>query len=302
LQTTPGKSVSTTLKVRNNSIETENLRISFGKFTADATGDRAQLQDPLPDDKTMSWLTVDEPTFSVSANEWKSVVLTFSPPEDAAFSYYYTVLLQRQQRTKSQGGESVIEGVPAILALTTVETPNAKRELTVESLRAENNILEFLPQKFFITVKNTGNVHVIPTGNVFIDGEGKKDVAVLPFNIGGQAILPGTQRTLVVRWEDGFPHWLSDNPTEEANKGIHFAGAAWDFGKADHFRIGRYSAHLLMVYDNGQRDVPMESFVNFWIVPWRLLLVGSVLALFVGIGVRSTILQLWQNIQRILHR
>jgi hypothetical protein len=41
-----------------------------------------------------------------------------------------------------------------------------------------------------------------------------------------------------------------------------------------------------MVYDNGTRDVPMEAYVSFWVVPWRviifaiLILVGPALAVY----------------------
>jgi hypothetical protein len=37
-----------------------------------------------------------------------------------------------------------------------------------------------------------------------------------------------------------------------------------------------------MVYDNGQRDVPIEATVSFWVIPWRLvggLLIVSIFAL-----------------------
>jgi hypothetical protein len=41
-----------------------------------------------------------------------------------------------------------------------------------------------------------------------------------------------------------------------------------------------------MVYDNGTRDVPMEAYVSFWVVPWRviifaiLIIVGPALAVY----------------------
>jgi hypothetical protein len=35
--------------------------------------------------------------------------------------------------------------------------------------------------------------------------------------------------------------------------------------------MGKYTAHMLLVYDNGERDIPIEAAVSFWIVPWRLI-------------------------------
>jgi hypothetical protein len=43
-----------------------------------------------------------------------------------------------------------------------------------------------------------------------------------------------------------------------------------------------------MVYDNGTRDVPMEAYVSFWVVPWRVLGILLLILLFVGIGLLST--------------
>jgi hypothetical protein len=35
----------------------------------------------------------------------------------------------------------------------------------------------------------------------------------------------------------------------------------------------------VLVYDNGQRDVPMEAYVSFWIIPWRLIIYALLLIL-----------------------
>ena len=36
----------------------------------------------------------------------------------------------------------------------------------------------------------------------------------------------------------------------------------------------KYQAKLLLVYDDGKRDIPLEGTVEFWVVPWRLVLFG----------------------------
>jgi hypothetical protein len=41
-----------------------------------------------------------------------------------------------------------------------------------------------------------------------------------------------------------------------------------------------------MVYDNGQRDVPMEATVSFWVIPWRLI--GGLAALLALLAVLIT--------------
>lgn len=50
------------------------------------------------------------------------------------------------------------------------------------------------------------------------------------------------------------------------------------------FRFGKYTANLLMVFDNDERDVTLESTTTFWVIPYKLLggaLLGIVLLLLV---------------------
>lgn len=264
LETKPGETVSTTLKVRNNGTSTERLRTSLGSFVADETGQQPKLIDPDPNSQFLQWLTISEPNFEVPPNEWKTVQITFSPPASAALSYYYTIYLQREAGDAVAPGEAKIEGSPAILVLTNVISPQAKRELQLEKVAVTHSFLEFLPQQLSLTITNTGNVHTIPQGNIFIDGQGQKDLAVLSINPGNNSILPQSSRTFTIDWNDGFPVWDPDATY----------GLKWDFNQASHFRFGKYTAHVVLVYDNGERDVPIESFVSFWIIPWKLILVG----------------------------
>ncbi|MBA3757574.1 hypothetical protein H0X09_01800, partial [Candidatus Saccharibacteria bacterium] len=42
-------------------------------------------------------------------------------------------------------------------------------------------------------------------------------------------------------------------------------------GDVQKLRFGHYTADLVLVYNDGQRDVPVTASVSFWVVPWRLL-------------------------------
>jgi hypothetical protein len=75
----------------------------------------------------------------------------------------------------------------------------------------------------------------------------------------------------------------------------------WDWSKADRFRIGKYTAHVLMIYDNGVRDIPMEAIVSFWVIPWKIIGVALLLLVFVGFGlwaVITTIIRAVKNISK----
>jgi hypothetical protein len=292
LETEAGVPVQSELKIRNNSTSSEQLQISIGTFEADSTGENPVLRDPRPTDEFIKWLQVRDTVFTINPGEWKSIPFTFSPPATASLSYYYTIVVSRTSEAKPQSGETVLSGAPALLVLATVDSPYAKRQLEVSSFRALTPVAEYLPEEFEVVIKNTGNVHLAPSGNIFVAGLGKKDLAVLSLNPTIGMILPGTSRTYIVRFVDGFPVYESK---KENDKDVLDAGGkpqkklTWDFSKVDRFRIGKFTAHLLMVYDNGERDVPIESTVSFWVLPWKLLLLAIVLVVLVLFGLYSMI-------------
>lgn len=287
LETDPGVAVTRQIKVRNNSNEPEELQVSFGSFTADETGEKPKLLEPSATLPYLSWLTVDQPTFKVLPGEWATLNLTFTPPADAALGYYYAIYFRRTQASFIPGSTAV-QGSPAVLTLATVASPLAKKQLELSSFAVKDGFTEFLPQTFLVTIRNTGNVPVIPSGNIFIDGQNKKDLAVLLLNPNSHTILPQSSRTLSVTWDDGFPRRLTPEILNTPPVTPRLFGLEWDLAKADTFRFGNYTAHLLMVYDNGERDVPIESFASFWVIPWKLVVLALIILSFALVGVIAT--------------
>jgi len=275
IEVNPGQVKKTEIKIRNNSTAAEELSIHLGTFTADRDGEKPMLRDPQPTDEFMNWLHVDQAPFVVHPGEWKTIPIEFAPPASASFSYYYTVIIQRSKEQVVKGGDTMVSGAPAVLVLTTVRSPNVRRELQLSRFSARFPLVEFLPEHFELDIGNTGNVHIIPTGNIFIDGQGKKDLLVLSINPGNSAILPQTNRIFSVSWDDGFPSFakvIRDEKDQKTDNGKQLYQLKWDFEKINHLRFGKYTAHLILVYDNGERDVPIESSVIFWVIPFRFIL------------------------------
>lgn len=305
LETLPGAPTSNNVKIRNNGNETEYLKAELYKFTADATGERPAILDFEPEEEYKNWLQVSEPAFSVRPGEWKTITVTFSPPDTASLNYFYAVAFNRQTKPEVAPGETGLAGAPAVLVLSNVRSPNTKRELQLVEFSAPKVFFEFLPIEFSVKVKNTGNTFLAPTGNVFIDGNGKKDIAILEVNSGLGNILPASERTYKANWSDGFPVSVRKVENKEFvtnAEGNPVYTLEWDFSKADRLRIGKYTANLLLVYDNGERDVPLESSVSFWVVPWRILAGGLVVAALALLGLRSVIMPVIHKITALIKR
>lgn len=280
LVTDPNTPTSSTMKIRNNSDKPEFLRLRLNTFSANETGDSPVIREFDPEDEMANWLKFSETEFRIGPGEWKTVQLTFSPPATAALGYYYAILVERQAEASAEEGTSLIAGVPAILVLSEVHSPLAKRQLELVSFKAKN-VQEYLPAEFEVIIKNTGNIQTLPIGNIFIDGQGINDIGMMQLNPAKGVILPGTERTFKMYWDDGFPRYV----TEKDSLGKETKKLQWDFSNADKFRIGKFTATAFFIYDDGEKDIPTEATLSFWILPWKLIAVAVVAGILLLSGI-----------------
>ena len=278
LITEPGSTVSAELRVKNGGTKTETLEVGLMKFAAYGEEGKPKLVDREKGDDFFNWVSFSENSFDVAPNEWKTITVTLNVPKDAAFGYYYAVTFSRAQKEQASGSrQTAIIGATATLVLVEVRVPHAKREIEVVEFSADNMFYEFLPVTFTVKLKNKGNVHVAPRGNIFIGQGSKKDLAIVEVNPEKGNLLPNSNRIFEAQWLDGFPLYT---PKIDSGKAVHddkgdlVYDLQWDFSQTHKIRWGRYTANMLLVYDDGQRDQAIEGKVSFWVVPWRLIIGG----------------------------
>ena len=221
--------------------------------------------------------------------------MTISPPKTAAYGYYYAVLFTPTLSVNSKSTEK-FKSANAILALVNVQSPNENNVLSAKSFTSSKSSYQYLPATFSVTVHNSGNIFTVPTGDIFISRtRNGPAIDTLSFNSGGGNVLPGTNRAFQVQWTDGFPVYqdkLINGQAQDYKNGKPVQQLHWDFTKVPKFRYGKYYARLVLVYNNGGRDVAVNGVVSFWVVPWSLILsvVGGLIALIV----------FWEFIKRLI--
>ncbi len=275
LVTDPGEEVTSQIKVKNNNNFSEYLKIDIAKFESAEGGERPLISEFTSSDEYKNWISFSDSQFILDPNETKVIDVTIRAPKEASLGYYYAIIVNRttQQETVAQG--AAVAGAASVLALLEVTSPNAKRELQLVDFKTSKLFYEYLPAEFQITAKNTGNIHIIPSGEIFIDSMRLKEIGTIKTNEGRGNVLPGTERVYTVSWSDSFAVRV---PKEDGGlavrgeKGETKFETKFDFTKANKFRMGKYTAHLLMIYDNGERDIPLEGTVSFWVIPWRIIL------------------------------
>lgn len=276
----PGEIVTTELRIKNSGTSTEDLQVGLLKFGANNESGQPRLADREPGDDYFDWVSFSEDRFTAEPNVWHTITMTINIPPEAALGYYYAVTFTRAQGSDATAQGASLDGGTAVLVLLGVDVPHALRKIEVSEFRAGKSVYEFLPAEFEITLKNSGNIHLIPSGSIFIT-KGSEEIAVLPVNESRGNVLPDSSRSFRIDWADGFPKY---EPVEENGRiatnddGTAKMRLKWDLGEVGKLRFGKYKATLLLAYDDGQRDVPVEAVLTFWVIPWRIIFIGLLIA------------------------
>lgn len=284
----PGEVVTDKIRLRNNTDRPLELTVAIEKIGPDDSG-IVSIHEPTAADEYLNWLKIDQTQIIVPAREWYDVPFTLTIPTEAAFGYYYSVAFRQEAIIAGPNNTNKISGAAAVPILLNVNKDGAIAQSQIVEFETKHFINEYLPVDFEVKVNNSGNVHLRPHGNIFISGQGTKDLAILDVNSNLSALLPNAIRNYQASWNDGFLVWetvmdgedpkLDKNGNPQKALKIH-----WD--KLTHFRFGPYTANLLLVYDDGQRDVLVEAQTSFWVIPYTLIAICLVGLLVIGFSIR----------------
>lgn len=259
--TEKGTTLKDKIRVRNNTAASISLQVGLQRLAPGANSE-ATLSDPKPEDEFVSWVTLESQSVTARPREWTDIPFTITVPQDAAFGYYFAFLLTQAPPEKEAGTAKVAGGV-AVPVLLNVKAPGAVASGKLIEFKPKTLINEYLPVEFITRVSNTGNVHIKPRGNIFVRGAGGKDLAILEVNQALGNVLPQGSRSFESAWTDGF---LVREPSADGKTKLTI-----HWNKLTDFRIGRYSAYLLAVYDDGTKDVALEGTTSFWVIPYKIL-------------------------------
>lgn len=294
----PGKSVTTDLKLKNASSRSIKLKVLLMKFKVNPQG-VVELLEKSDGDNYFNWVTFSPQIFNAEPNEWINVKMSINVPKEAALGYYYAVNFVKADQTVASTKGATLEGRVVTFVLLDVVSKNAKRQASIVSFEADKKWYEYLPAKLTVVVKNTGNIHNAPSGNIFITRAGKT-VSMLNVNQYKGNILPNSIRSFSTDWDQGFPTYVTKEENDKVvldDKQTPKQSLKWDFAQTQKFRIGRYTAKIVLAYNDGQRDIPLRGEVSFWVFPWKLMALTLVVFILVSIGVVSILKNIFKKIK-----
>lgn len=294
----PGTKTQLELKIRNGGSGTEQLKIEPRSFTLSSNSNAVRLLDTTPPD-IARWISFSAPSFTIQPGQWENEEITLNIPKDAGFSYAFALVISRQNTPKASEGSRVINGSVAVFTLINIDRPGTTSSLKVNGFSVSKHMYEYLPATFSVRFRNTGNTITQPYGNIFIQrgSHTQAPLASLTVNTTHGYILPGTERTITATWNDGFPAYQTTQNTD----GTTQQKLVWNWASLSKLRIGHYTAHLVAVYSSGGHDVPIESSVSFWVIPWKILLgvlTATLLLLFaIFMIARSAARPIWRYVR-----
>jgi hypothetical protein len=292
----PGVTTELELQIRNAGTGTEALKIEPRSFSIDNTTEQVKLDESsLP--PIASWISFSSPNFTILSGDTFTEKIRISVPKDAGFSYSFALVISRQKEAAPKPGSRSIRGTLAVFTLLNVDRDGATRKLSITKVSVSKRVYEYLPAEFSIQFKNNGNTIVQPYGNIFLERgkKSEKPLGTLAINDTHGYILPGSVRTVHAAWKDGFPITES----KVAANGTKSQDVVWNWRNVENFRIGKYTAKIVAVYNDGKRDVPIEGTVSFWVIPWKILLIIFVVIGLIAFSIGSLI---WRVIRLGRHK
>jgi hypothetical protein len=272
LTSNPGDQVSDKIRLRNNTGTAININIQVQRLSGDINGNFSLSQDK--NDETLNWVKFSQNAIVAKPLEWTEIPFTVDIPKDAAYGYYYAITFSEVKNGQLGRNGAQLTGAAAVPILLDVRKPGAKAEAKIVEFKTANYVSEYLPVDFQVKIENTGNIHVKPHGNVFINTGNSKDLAILDVNDTQGSILPQSARVFDTSWDDGFlvrEPVIQDGQTKVDKNGKPVYSININWNKLTSFRIGKYTANLLVVYDNGEKDIPLEATLSFWVFPYKVV-------------------------------
>jgi len=267
LTANPGQTVKAQISLRDvspNKLVVTNQVNDFVASGEDGTPKILLDSDETSPYSMKSWIT-PLPEFTLVPKQIQNLTVNIKVPANAAPGGYYSVIRFTGTPPELKGtGVSLSASLGSLVLLRV--NGEAKEGLATEEFSVTKDgksgwLFESTPLQFVQRLKNTGNLHEQPAGQVTITDMFGKTVATLGINQPPRNILPGSIRK--------FDQSLDSSVI--GNKQL----------------FGKYTATMNVTY--GTKNQTLTSTVTFWVIPYTLigiiiaaLVIGAVL-LRVGI-------------------
>ncbi|MFH1714106.1 MAG: hypothetical protein ABH831_00730 [Candidatus Nealsonbacteria bacterium] len=287
LSADPGETITTEMRVRNDLPETANFYPAFERYSTSGGRDEPVF---TPEGSGFpTWITASPSKVTLGEKETGNITITIKVPEDAEPGGHSAGIFWSSAPPKGEklegGTVGIVTRVGALVLLEVSGDVTESGEVT--DFQSVKKINRSRPIGFIYGFKNTGNVHLVPKGEVLIKNFWGKTIEILSANPLGSHILSKTSRDMyAANWE------AKAQPEEKISKyDVEDAGFLAGLRKElNGFALGYYRADLFLEYGTQNIQTARASY-GFWVLPWRILLVSvivlAIVLLILTKGIRT---------------
>ncbi len=213
-----------------------------------------------------SWVKVDRKVIELVPNRNEKIYYDIVVPKDATKGEYNVIIAFKSQTENQQiigtGTVSTLaSGTPILIKIGKDFVENAE----LLSFTTDKNFYEFPNVVFTTRIKNLGDTHISPIGEIVLTNIFDKEIARIPFNENTQSLM-------------------------RENTGNY--ESTWDFGKFltndKQIVLGPIDAKLVATYRTFQPGfAPLTAETSFWVLPWRYIVVALLIITLLVIIVKT---------------
>jgi len=216
------------------------------------------------------WFAFSVDEFSLDPLGVKEFQYNIKVPYSARPGGYYAGIFFRDISSKDEGdvGATLVGGPIFLIKV----SGDLVESIEVIEFKTKKDFYEYPPVDFITTIENTGNVHIVPRGDIEITNMFGDKVATMNFNEEKYNILRESTSIFENRWDRGsniLKKLFSDD------KKILF---------------GKMEAKLVVLYRSENPGYDYKTlYTTFWIIPWKILLVILLLLFLIILYIRKKI-------------
>lgn len=259
-----GDIINQVLKVKNESSENAVYYLSSQKFiAANESGQPSFVEGKAEDVDLASWIKFGITSITIPAGQTVELPFSIVVPQFAGPGRHYAAIFLGTVPPDTKAEASQVAVASRVGALVLVKIAGEiKESAEVSEFSTSAESYASLPVDFNIRIKNSGNVHLKPSGSVLIKNMFGSVAGKVVINETGGNILPDQIRKFDASWV----------------KNGNATGATTFWGKyrqeKENYAFGKYTADLMLSYGIAGRN--LSGSTSFWVIPWHVIIVNLV--------------------------
>lgn len=200
------------------------------------------------------WTTVSIDNIELIPNKNEKIYYEINVPKDATKGEYTVIIAfisQNEEKLTESGATTTLTlGMPILVQIGDEFVENAE----LLKFSTDKNFYEYPTLTFDTRIKNLGDTHITPVGEIVLSNIFKQEITRIAFNPNNQSILRDNTGNYETLWNLGT--FLTKDKA---------------------IVLGPIKANLVLTYRTFQPGfAPLTSEITFWILPWKIILIALV--------------------------